>query len=515
MFLQIQKHFHHIDMIERSIGYQHLIEKFDLNVCELFVKSYLTAESQKKIIRKDDFVAISYPKSRMAIEDTWKCDILFALKYEGINLEVLKAFFKKLEAGEMMAFVSDHPTGARHRRIWMLYEKLSGNKLELPDVRVGNYVNLVDGAKQWALPGNDGRRERRYRVNNNLIGNFQFSPFVRIADIRTDMCGERLKENSDKLLEKYPSELIYRAVQYMFLKETRSSFAIERETPNQKRMESFLSVLREMPDGDISESLLAYIQNCIVDERYMQKTWRTDQVYVGETMTPGHEKVHCIGVRPKDLSSLMDDFLLVANTLLDGRSVDPVLLAAVVSFAFVFIHPFDDGNGRLHRFLMHTVLSRLGFTPKGFIFPISAVLLKKAAEYDRMLESFSRRLMKVINYDISDNGEVEVLGESVDFYRYIDYTPIVNRFQLMMAETITTEWKAELDYLKAYDEMRKGMRDIVDMPDKKANQFILFVRNNNGTLSKAKREYFGELTDGEVHALETVINTAVKELSEK
>ena len=500
-------------MIERSIGYQYLIETYDLAVCELFVKSYLTSESQKKVIRKDDFSIIMYPKSRLAIANTWQSNLLFAIKYEGVNLEVLKAFYAKLDTAEMAAFVSEHPTGVRHRRLWLLYEQLTRKKLDLPDAHTGNYANLVDGTLQLALPERTAKRERRYRVNNNLIGNFQFSPMVRLTDDIKSMCGEKLKESSERLLEKYPPELIYRAVQYMFVKETRSSFAIERETPNQKRMEAFLAILRDVPNETITEPLLASIQNRIVDERYAQNGWRTDQVYVGETMTPGHEKVHFIGVRPKDLASIMDDFLWMFNRRLENGDIDSVIMAAIVSFAFVFIHPFDDGNGRLHRYLMHFVLSRLGFTPQDFIFPISAVLLKKVADYDHMLESFSHRLMKVIDYEIDDRGEVEVLCESLDYYRYIDYTPIVCGFQRMMAETITTEWKVELDYLKAYDEIRKGMREVVDMPDKKANQFILFVRNNNGILSKTKREKFNELTDDEVHALEQVISRVLTEIS--
>ena len=82
----------------------------------------------------------------------------------------------------------------------------------------------------------------------------------------------------------------------------------------------------------------------------------------------------------------------------------------------------------------------------------------------------------------------------------------------MMADTISTEWKVELEYLKAYDNIRQGMKEVVDMPDKKANQFILFVRNNNGVLSKAKRDNFSELTDDEVRALENVIRQGIKEI---
>jgi Fic family protein len=41
----------------------------------------------------------------------------------------------------------------------------------------------------------------------------------------------------------------------------------------------------------------------------------------------------------------------------------------------VFIHPFLDGNGRLHRYLIREELSVLGFTPKGIVLPVSAFIL--------------------------------------------------------------------------------------------------------------------------------------------
>ena len=41
----------------------------------------------------------------------------------------------------------------------------------------------------------------------------------------------------------------------------------------------------------------------------------------------------------------------------------------------MFIHPFLDGNGRLHRYLIREELSVLGFTPKGIVLPVSAFIL--------------------------------------------------------------------------------------------------------------------------------------------
>ena len=55
-----------------------------------------------------------------------------------------------------------------------------------------------------------------------------------------------------------------------------------------------------------------------------------------------------------------------------AQGVHPVVRAALVSFGFVFIHPFGDGNGRIHRFLIHDFLGRDGVVPAGMALPVSA-----------------------------------------------------------------------------------------------------------------------------------------------
>lgn len=72
-------------------------------------------------------------------------------------------------------------------------------------------------------------------------------------------------------------------------------------------------------------------------------------------------------------------------------NVDPVCAAAAASFGFVFIHPFEDGNGRIHRFLKHQMLASSGFTPHQMLFPVSAVMMRDRSRYDEILEGFSHR----------------------------------------------------------------------------------------------------------------------------
>lgn len=489
-------------------GYLYLIQRYSLNVCELYIQSFATDASTKKVVQSGHVIKTYYPIRRFRHEDSWQWQIAFALRYEGVNIEVLKAFFDKIDSGEIEDFILAHPLGAIQKRIWFLYEYLTGKILNIKDGEGGSYIPLIDDTFQYALPAASSIRVRRYHILNNLIGSKDFAPYVRKTAQILEFSSDRLKAESESLLEKYTPELLYRAIQYLYIKETKSSFAIERETPDQRRMDAFVAILRGMSDMPLTKGTLISVQNSVVDARYRQADWRSDQVYVGETLAPGVEKVHYIAPKPDAIASIMDGFLRCITQWMTAREYDPVVVAAVLGFAFVFLHPFDDGNGRIHRFLMHAVLAQSGFVPHGLIFPVSAVMLKHQLDYDKALETFSSRVMPLLDYDIDDKGEVLVRNDSRDFYRAIDYTPIVEYFQQVIVRTIRTEWKTELDYLKAYDKMREAMRRIVDMPDKKANQFILFVRQNGGHLSQRKRLLFPELNDDEIARLETAVAEA-------
>ena len=54
---------------------------------------------------------------------------------------------------------------------------------------------------------------------------------------------------------------------------------------------------------------------------------------------------------------------LVAGTNKNDAHSHPIELAAVVHHQFASIHPFVDGNGRVARLLMNTILMRAGYTP--------------------------------------------------------------------------------------------------------------------------------------------------------
>ena len=55
--------------------------------------------------------------------------LTFALKYEGLDLAVLKRLFLAVGPADVEAVVHATPTGTYARRIWFLYEWLTGPKL--------------------------------------------------------------------------------------------------------------------------------------------------------------------------------------------------------------------------------------------------------------------------------------------------------------------------------------------------------------------------------------------------
>lgn len=307
-------------------------------------------------------------------------------------------------------------------------------------------------------------------------------------------------------MDAYDEDVLHRAINYLYAKEPRSSFAIEREKPSPDRTERYVALLRRVPQWDtLDEATLTAIQNQTVDPRFAESGYRKEQNYVGETVSFTEQKVHYLPPRPEDVPSFMQGLLASLERMAKAR-VDPIVQAAAVSFGFVLIHPFLDGNGRLHRLLIHYILSRSGFTPEGLIFPISAVMLQKRSEYDACLESFSVPLMQQVDYRHDEEWQVTVKGKTRNLYRAIDCTRMAEDLYAWTVETIRTEFRKELEFIVRYRQAREQMEQVVDMPDRQLNLFIQVTLHNKGRLSATKRaSHFELLTDEEVQALEAII----------
>ena len=201
--------------------------------------------------------------------------------------------------------------------------------------------------------------------------------------------------------------------------------------------------------------------------------------------------------------------LIDAHGRMESGNVPAAIHAAAIAYGFVFLHPFEDGNGRIHRFLIHNILARRDFTPKGVIFPVSAAMLNHPEDYDASLEAFSKHLMRLASYTLDDSGHLTVHNDTAPWYRYIDFTAQAEALFDFLAHTIDQELEPELAFLANYDRAKTAIREIVDMPDRRIDLFIRFCRQNHGRLSRSKRtSQFAMLSDAEVNAMEQAVRLA-------
>jgi hypothetical protein len=208
--------------------------------------------------------------------------------------------------------------------------------------------------------------------------------------------------------------------------------------------------------------------------------------------------------------------LVASHKAMESGGIPAVVHAATVAYGFVFTHPFEDGNGRIHRFLIHNILARSGFSPAGVILPVSASMLKNPAEYDASLEAFSRPLMALVEYSLDDQGRMTVTNDVNQWYAYQDMTPQAEALFQFIEQTVNTELVEELNFIENYDRTKSAIQNIVDLPDQKIDLFIRFCLQNNGHLSARKRQsHFSMLTEDEIGRMEVAIKAGYAAASDE
>jgi hypothetical protein len=126
-----------------------------------------------------------------------------------------------------------------------------------------------------------------------------------------------------------------------------------------------------------------------------------------------------------------------------------------------------------------------------------------------VLESYSRRLLPVIQWEPTQDGNVRVLNETADFYRFFDATPHAEFLYACVRKTIEEDLPNEAKFLQRFDRFRDGVRGIADMPDRMLDDLFGFLRQNQGRLSKRAREReFVALIDEEARRIEEIYDDA-------
>jgi hypothetical protein len=438
--------------------------------------------------------------------DSFADHLTFAFRHERLDLLILKRIFDAVPDDAVEELVRATPTGVPARRIWYFYELLTGKNLDLPDAQSVAAIDLLDSAAYFT---SKPRLSKRHRVRDNLLGTVRFCPLIRRTTALEDFIGRELDQTARETVGRTGAHLVARAASFMLLADSRASFEIEGERPPRNRLERWGRAIMQAGRNKLTvEEIVRLHRILIEDTRFIQPGLRREGVFLGERDHNYDPLPEFVGARPEDLPDLVGG-LIDANDRMSEAGIDPVLQATATAFGFVYVHPLQDGNGRLHRCLIHHVLAERKFTPPGMVFPVSSVMLDRIDSYRTTLQADTGPLIPFIEWRPMPDRNVEVFNDTADLYRYFDYTSTAEFLYGCVRHTVEHDLPREIEYLRRHDEALRRVMDTIEMPDRLAENLIMFVQQNGGSLSKKRRQSeFEALTDGEVAQLEAIVREA-------
>ena len=493
----------------RLLGYAALLDHYQLDCPPPRRLTAIAPVGHSTTHLQDGIEWLLLPKnSGLRIPSTPIEHLGVALKHEGTDLRLLSRLFKQDVAQDLTAYVGANRFGLYTRRTWFLYEWLTGRRLAIEEPHGAQYVPAIDPTRYHARTPT---RSPRHKIDDNLPGVRGFCPLIRRTERLAPDRTAALAADARAAVSGADPAVLRRAVGFMLLNESRGSFGIEGETPPRNRLERWGRLIAEARDIKLSISSLEDLQRSLFDPRQAFAAYGLRQAggFIGrhdgrdQTPVPDH-----ISARPEDLPTLLNS-LLAAYDLLKAHQFDPVLTAAVLGFGFVFIHPLEDGNGRLHRLLLQKALADTGFNPEGVVLPVSAAILEDLPGYRAALEDYSVPALPFIEWEPTPDGNVRVANDTADLYRYFDATRQAEYLADCIERTVRFALPAELQFLHRFDDAKRRIAELADMPDRLASLFIQFCIQNDGRLSARKRaDLFPGLSDKLAAALEQAVQAS-------
>ncbi|WP_323024591.1 Fic family protein [Castellaniella sp.] len=488
-----------------ALGYNALVTRFNLAVPPLRQSFWLGARAaESRTQAPDGTERIELPRGRVSAEPSTVEQLTFALKREHLNLTVLGALFEHRPVlADIQEWLNSRPTSGYARRAGYLAHWLAGADFEYrapagsPRVRLLNADDYLVGP-EMSSP--------QFAVVNNLLGSRAFSPLVRKTETLRGLLAEDLRAKVARAMDAIEPEMLSRAVDYLYLSETRSTYGIEDEVPDSSRAAKFRHLLEMAGEpGVFDEEKLCEWQNLIVTPLSAESSYRTAQNWLSR---PGRLRNMADFIPPpvEQVRPMMEAVGRVAAYATEGM-LDPMVAATCAAFGLVFVHPFFDGNGRLHRFLLHHVLRQSGFTPAGVVLPISARMLKRLDHYSSLLKSYSKPRTELLDYQLDgDSATIRVMSpQPLWLYAYFDATEMCEFMLQCCKLCVEEDLASEVEYLRSHDRTVRELETWLDMRQSKLNSLIDIIVQGHGALSRRKRNFVEELTDEQVARIEEVV----------
>jgi hypothetical protein len=414
---------------------------------------------------------------------------LFALKHEGTDLAILAAASPHFAATDLITALRATPAGRYIRKLCFLWETFTGKELtDLPATLGSNPAPLFDPK---AYVTGTPVRNRRWSIDMNGLGDFAYCPNVRrTAAIEACLAIDPLGE-AREYLKGFTSTELDRVLSWAYLHETRSTYALEGEAPPGNKAEAFAAILRQAGEAhSLTEEYLTELQNAVVTTALAREpAFRHTQNYLTNG-APGARGVSYLPPQADLVHSIMDTIDRLANRKI-CPDLDPLVRATLVSFGFVYAHPFLDGNGRISRFLAHYTLRQSGALPNGYILPLSVAMKRNESDYLQALQSFSRpaRELWSVQWIDGDDFNFEFKGHG-SIYRFWDATSCVEFMCKMAEETLRHDLQGEVEFLHCYDAVLREADARFDIPGSTLSKLVRMAYDQGGVLSQNRRKQF-------------------------
>ncbi|WP_350562783.1 Fic family protein [Psychrobacter sp. CAL346-MNA-CIBAN-0220] len=485
---------------------------------ELVFPLYISSSigGRRQTYKDGNFTHNIYQESARPL-DNIIAHLQFHLRHEVLSLELLVRLFEQIGPNDVQAWVNNEPTGRYARRTAFLYEWLTNNYLEVPSNLGGNYVDAIDAKKLVTSSAEHVIKNAQWRINDNLAGTRNFCPMLVKTEAFMQAAEFDIATMVEKLNDEFGQDLLMRASVWMTLRESKASFAIEGEGKELKRIERFADVMaRRTGEGNIplDPAQLAELQQEILGSKTVIQQYglRQSPVFVSHTQVNGFKEiVHYIAPPSDDIACKLQGLQAFMEKT-QGQSA--LIRSAVASFAFVYIHPLADGNGRVHRFLINDVLRRDKVIHEPIILPISQAIAEHPSDryaYDKILDSVSVPLMKRIHdhYDFDKQAVTypDGIRSNLNFennyliqpaWRFMDLSPHVQYLSGLIAHVIEKDMHKESQYLRQHDTARKAIKEIFEMPNSYADRIIRSMVQNRGAKSNKLLKDYPFLTNDEV-----------------
>lgn len=416
--------------------------------------------------------------------------VLFALKHEEPQLPLLLEALRLVSAEDLSSALAAQRTGSFLRKAAFLWEKAHGQELALPwDSTGGNYVDLFDAETYYVGPV--WERSQRLRVNFNGIGPLEFCPVVRRDEALAARGQQVLARLHAWAADARNQSTLDRVLSWAYLSETRDSFAIENETPTPDKERAFLQALATLRERrPLTEDYLVEPQNTVISNPLMAEAeFRNRQNWL-QRGGHGALAVRYVPPPPDAMMSLMDGWARMANST-EG-DVPPLVRAALVSFGFVFLHPFMDGNGRLSRLLAHHSLNLQQALPlvdgQATLLPLSVAMKRHEADYLAALEAFSRpaRQLWDVTY-LADNEFVFDFKSTPYVYAHWNGEAAAQFVTTCAEQALAQSLLEETRFIHAYDQAFERIDRAFNLPNRTVNLLIQWVRQNGGQMPLRRR----------------------------